>query len=148
MTTTTEQTVTAPTGRVAKPVTLERARELLKQAVEARGEGFVYNLNPLDMCYYEPIDQSWFGFIRANDPRAETGCVVGEALALAGEGRHRKFRGSVSSLAEVYGDMLERDAVTYLQRAQREQDKGKTWGEAREAAELVAEELIRPAVEG
>ncbi|MEV1109963.1 hypothetical protein AB0I95_15100 [Micromonospora sp. NPDC049751] len=137
MNTITEQTATAPTGKVAKPVTLEKARELLRQAVDAQGEDFVYNPSGADQCAYRPLTPER-DHVKPDDPRAKTGCVVGEALVLAGETRHLDSVSNPMGLHSQYPDMLTWDAAYYFWEAQRVQDRGGSWGAAFEVAERSA----------
>lgn len=126
-------------------IDLGKARELVKQAVEQKGEDFVYNPEPAGLgydgwvgaCYYEPRPDMFAD----DDPRATAGCLVGEALKLGGETRYLGFEGAVELLVEEYADMLSPDAAGYLKVAQIAQDKGSTWGLARETAERWCDNL-------
>lgn len=133
MTTTNEQTATP--GRVAEPVTLEKARELLKRVTDERGRDFIYNAGGRGSCRYRPLVDGDETGLAEDDPRRSTGCMVGEALKLAGEARHLEHGGSVRSLAEIHQDMLTPQAVDYFQAAQFLQDDGRTWGFAYDEAE-------------
>lgn len=114
-------------------INLERARELLKQAVETQGEDFVYQGDLGDMCYYRPLTEKEEP--NSFSPKRMTGCLVGTALTLAGETRHLDVVGSVWTLFDIFSDMMAPEARDYLQVAQNMQDEANTWGESYEAAE-------------
>lgn len=114
-------------------INLERARELLKQAVETQGEDFVYQVISGDMCYYRPMTEEEEP--DANDPKRVTGCLVGTALTLAGETRHLDVIGSVGTLFNTFPDMMTTGACDYFQAAQNLQDQAYTWGDSYDAAE-------------
>lgn len=116
-------------------IDLERARELLKQAMETQGRDFVYC--PIDgpsNCHYEPC-------LDEDGPKALTGCLVGTALTLAGETRHIGYGGIVTRLAESYPDMMTPVTREYFRVAQFAQDFGASWGEAYDRAEKYANSL-------
>ncbi|MFY1688156.1 hypothetical protein [Plantactinospora sp. WMMB782] len=123
-------------------IEIEQARELLARAVEVQGKDFVYNPGGAEYCRYRPATQA--EVFSADDPRLKTGCVVGEALALGGETRHREYRGSVHGLRDDFPEALSAKAADYLQRAQTTQDGGGTWGEALEAAEAWYQQNVKP----
>lgn len=118
---------------------VEEARGLLKRAVEMYGEDWAYiPVKTRGTCYYAPRPDL-FG---ADDPRGQSGCLVGTALELGGvntweikdvlspvEGLNPDLRGQ--------GVQLTNDAAFYLAAAQDLQDEGATWGEALYAAELL-----------
>lgn len=126
-------------------INLERARELLKAAVETQGRDFVYNPagrhicgsdcvsdcvdGEYNTCFYEPRSDM------TGLPQAATGCLVGTALTLAGETAHIGYPGSITSFYEYNPGVIDQDATVYFQRAQTFQDDGDSWGDAFDAAE-------------
>jgi len=121
-------------------IDIDNARELLKRAVETRGRDFVYiNLRDSIGCYYlpitDPLINHYFQMINPDDHRANTACLIGVALDLAGETRHHTQFCDVISLHFKYPDMMSSQAAAYFQVAQAKQDNGSTWGEAYDAAE-------------
>ncbi|MEU7570300.1 hypothetical protein [Micromonospora sp. NPDC049240] len=132
-------------------ITLEKARELLAKAVETQGKGFVYNPSKTGLCYYQPLSVE--RALSPEDPRVKTGCLVGTALKIHGRMDLLDFLGSVTSMHREDkgqgGDLMDEEAADYFQMAQTHQDGGSTWGKALEAAEELAESLIKArSVEG
>lgn len=122
----------------SKPETIDlaKARELLAAAVETQGRDFVYNPGGAGDCLYRPMTEE--DGVAPDDPRAKTPCLVGTALDIHGETRHRESTENISYLAMDLG--LTTEATTdYFQRAQYAQDQGKTWGQAFDEAEEFAE---------
>lgn len=124
----------------SQEITLERASELLLQAVETQGRDFVYNTNrnPAWMqwqnkCYYTPIT--------SDDPevpesKRKTGCLIGTWLKLAGFQYDERWE--TRAAADVCFQLgLQTEVCDYLQRAQEIQDKAMSWGEAYDQAELL-----------
>jgi hypothetical protein len=109
-------------------IRLERARKLLKQAVDTQGPDFVYNSGGNGACDYLPTRRN-----------RSTGCLIGVALGLAGVDVNRLGAGAVCALAPIWRakDIVQLDHKTtkYFTVAQAVQDTGGTWGEALEAAE-------------
>lgn len=117
------------------PITLTEARGFLARAVLTQGPDFIYAPQGWETCWYEPHpDGSPDG-----GPSGKTGCLVGVALDLAGETRHRGECTDISGLAAFFPDMLTKDARIYFGYAQRSQDHGSSWGEAYRRAEDWAE---------
>lgn len=121
-------------------INLQRARELLKLAVETQGRDFVYSPNGLSGCYYAQVKEIKTlrgGTVKLSDddPRTKTGCLVGTALDLAGETRHHGYPSRVYLLAIEYSDMMDDASVQYFRVAQDAQDNGSTWGQAYDKAE-------------
>ena len=114
-------------------IDIERAAELLGQAVRTQGPDFVYAPNG-EECHYVPVLRD-----RTDDPRSKTGCLIGVALKIAGvDTEGMKAAGSISSLEgqqERYGFRLTIEAARYFAIAQYTQDRGGSWGLAKVAAE-------------
>lgn len=111
-------------------IDLERARELLAQAVETKGRDFVYKERGASWgCDYYPVTS-----VPEGDPRRETGCLVGVALNLHGIDVSQ-LAGSVDSLHTQEEVAMSEDAAAYFLAAQGPQDSGSTWGEAYDQAE-------------
>lgn len=124
-------------------IELDQARDLLRRAVETQGRDFVYNPTAMAACYYTPMIQH-----DQNDPRTKTGCLIGVALDLAGETRHRNAKGPVFRLHHDFPDMMTEDAKDYLTVAQQAQDGGNSWGQAYDRAEawyLILHHRLPPA---
>ncbi len=107
-------------------INLAYARELLAQAVQTKGEDFVYNPGREFKCYYTPQPCG------TNPSAVDTGCLVGVALTLGGI--------DVSSFGDVAitcvdNAGLTEEAADYLAWAQDAQDTGATWGQALREAE-------------
>jgi len=121
-------------------IDLQRARELLKQAMETQGRDFQY-CNVKGGCFYEPTEFSGAGDggkgdpLPENDNRRKTGCLIGVALTLAAETRHVGSTEWVNQLWMRFPDMMTREAAAYFAAAQGKQDIGKTWGVAYDYAE-------------
>lgn len=116
-------------------LSIAKAKKLARQVVEARGRDFVYQLKTGQKCTYRKQSE-----LPKEDPRAQTGCVVGEVLKLVGETRHLRSKhdnDGVGDLAAVYPDIMTDAASRYLDRLQQYQDSGYTWGIALDAAENV-----------
>lgn len=128
-------------------IDLPQARELLARAVATQGPDFVYDPGGHGDCIYVPIqdflDHTYgdeeienLEFVDSLDalgddsPKKKTGCLVGVALDLAGEVRHRYSQQSIKNIAEDHPDMMTKEAAEYFQEAQTSQDNGSTWGEA------------------
>lgn len=123
-------------------IEIERARELLKQAMETQGRDFKYVPEPMG-CYYSPITLTKEGItLLEDDNRRKTGCLIGVALTLAGETRHLEFNEGVGELATEYPDMMSEYTVYYFIIAQSKQDNGYTWGEAYDKAEVYYQDYI------
>lgn len=128
-------------------IDLERARELLRQAVETQGRDFVYCMAGQG-CFYTPVTDETTDHrknpinAKPDDPRRLTGCIVGVALDLAGENFHHGHMFGIRNLASKFSDKISNKAALYLQEAQHAQDSGATWGQAFDAAERSLSEYI------
>lgn len=120
-------------------LTLEEARRILALAVEKQGRDFVYNPEG-GLCCYVPQKS-----LPEDDPRSQTGCIVGTGFDLGNIKPPRGFPDwehaalelavfSVSDLNRKFAFLTD-DAETYLQIAQMVQDGGGSWGVAFDAAE-------------
>lgn len=112
---------------------ITKARKLAKQVVESRGRDFVYQTKPGTACTYRKQPE-----LPKEDPRAQTGCIVGEVLKLAGDTRPRRAKhdnDGVLELQKKYPDMMTEATSRYLDRLQQYQDAGSSWGVALDAAE-------------
>lgn len=119
-------------------IEIVQARQLLLQAMQTQGPDFVYAETGFETCYYTLVPS-------VAGSRAITGCLIGVALDLAGETRHKDFYGNVVVLAQEFPDMMSQATVLYFSVAQQAQDKGAAWGEAYRLAEEEekAQELIK-----
>lgn len=70
-----------------------------------------------------------------NDPRNETGCLIGVALSLAGETRHLNLQTTVNDLSIHFPSMMSVETIKYFHIAQKAQDSGEPWGQAYKKAE-------------
>jgi hypothetical protein len=122
----------------AETINISIARRLLKAVVEAKGEDFHYCKRAGQKCLYRVMTDKDSALLDKDDPRRFTPCIVGACLDLHGETRHRESTGNVLSLQRSYPDMMDVDAAMYFQKAQSQQDEGKSWGRARHAAEEYA----------
>lgn len=129
-------------------ITLQRARELLRQAVDTQGDAFAYAPSPGASCHYTVEDFARFYRTEndgqeplATDPRLKTGCLVGVVLGLAGFTEHHGVEAGVDDDIALPIPM-EPEARAYLSAAQQSQDIGHTWGEAFVNAEGLVEELL------
>lgn len=131
-------------------IDLNKARELLKAAVETQGADFKYVSRVNQGCAYTPInDENYGSYLSAppakDDPRRKTGCVVGTALTAAGVDWSKidqRYRINYLYNNRAFADQeveLEEDAMLYFLKAQYAQDTGNTWGKALERAEAFAE---------
>lgn len=128
-------------------LTIERARELLVEAVEEKGADYIYPLwdSPNIECLYgnyaDPQNISY------NDSFEEQGCdgpgcIVGHVLVKAGVSQETLYQnegtGAVSLVAKLQGSDQFRGTPlsNALSAAQSKQDNGSTWGEALEAFDL------------
>lgn len=125
-------------------IDLYKARELVSQAIEERGEGYVYKQSTGVCLYvhdtetYNPDREQWEIDFSVGTP----GCLVGAALMKGGV-RPEAFasfndRNSSEALARLQADGVltyTLAAEVYLGRAQACQDEGWAWGEARRQAE-------------
>lgn len=126
--------------------TLEQVRAEVDKLIEKFGEDFVYipaDGPDIGGCYYrqlkvgERVAQRSLGssyIIPEGDVRTQTACLAGSVLDALGETRHRQHEST--TLMFIHLDclpgMLEGDAASFLDGCQATQDRGGTWGEARE----------------
>jgi hypothetical protein len=116
-------------------LTLDRAKELLPQAVATQGPNFIYNPGGNYQCYYEKR-------VDGDNPNiSKTACLVGVLLDLHGETRHHGMGGTVDALVVEFPDMMTEQAAKFLRVAQNVQDSGYTWGQAMREAFKHAENL-------
>lgn len=131
------------------PMTLEEARGYLARAVLTKSPEFVYV--PRGVNRYKEMAEgkhSCSYFCRTDlpedDPRYGTPCLVGVALRFAGREFHKAQEGRApQEPAMSVAWNLSHEAGTYFRAAQLEQDDSQSWGHAYNAAEKVAEEMIR-----
>lgn len=120
-------------------ITLQEARRLLKEAVETQGRDFVYNPTRKAACLYRPAtdtDVNTLGIAPREDaPSRRTACLIGVALDLAGETRHRQKGVKISQVRREFPDMMTEGVASYFQVAQDYQDRGDSWGAAYDSAE-------------
>lgn len=131
-----------------KMIDLDMARGLLARAVLTQGPEFVYNPHGMGAaCFYAPVSPADLPTLTSQpgsqadpetDPRCFTGCLVGVALAFAGITFPKTEIRPIHLIAAGGSLPLTADAVTYLRRAQQQQDNGSTWGQAYQNAELTA----------
>lgn len=130
-------------------INVQKARELLKAAMETQGPDFKYALYIGDACLYEKVtDKIWEeNYVTdvpgPDDPRRKTACLIGTALDLAGETFHHGSTMNIHSLALHNPTRITYQAGEYFRHAQKLQDRGGTWGEAYQEAERFAENLIQ-----
>lgn len=153
-------------------ITRNNVLELLKTAVDSKGEDFVYNVdNSNARCFYVPtpefinaVPSSSLYFTRIpkealdpQNPKAQTGCLIGTMLVLngldvesspAGYEILRKGTANVHALLNELrvAGLVEFDAASRdaLLDAQVVQDQGGTWGGAYHAAERYIERTRKP----
>lgn len=124
-----------------KKIKGREALRLLKEAMAVQGEDFVYNPDG-GGCFYSPPSS-----MPSSSPKSRTGCIVGEALKLAGVDVGKLVRDrSIDDpgqdvLLRGQGFAVPRDALLVLGAAQHVQDNGGTWGEAVAEAEDVLRTL-------
>jgi hypothetical protein len=122
-------------------MTYKNALELATQAVEEKGEDYVYtdergvradNLDAIAGCanwhYSNPDDSS---------SEKVVGCLVGNIMHRAGLNIFKYARGADAStlIRTAYTEVTVTDkAHTFLRELQSQQDSGRTWGEALEIA--------------
>jgi len=107
-------------------ITFDKARELLRAAVELKGADYVYQKREDGTCLY--VHQE-------GDGSLTPGCIVGTALHLGGlslEAMHAENYGQIGFLLESdwCGLTADPDAKMLLRVVQAHQDNGFTWGEA------------------
>lgn len=103
-------------------LSVERALELLREVVAEFGEDHVYD-NP--------------DYVHGDQP----GCIAGHVYHRAGlELARLAEREGVVAYASSFLNVVSGDGPRILGAAQRQQDDGKTWGEALKAAERAAQE--------
>jgi len=114
----------------------DTALAALKRAVETQGRDFIYNTEGNEgMCFYSVAA---YRSHRPQDydpasPKAKTGCLIGVTLDLLGV-KYNKFEDrSVVNLDGVK-ERLTFAALEVLRYAQIEQDSGRPWGWAYDAA--------------
>lgn len=119
--------------------------ELLKQAVDTRGEDFVYSSDSRG-CFYAPLSQEMAdkylsGTLSEYDNRRKTGCLIGTMFKVLGVPDEilEKYTdgGYVASLVDHLNKdnaapnvQIDEDSLRTLQHAQHEQDAGGSWGQA------------------
>lgn len=149
-------------NKVPEMITLPIARKLLKRAMETQGRDFVYANRPEthSKCFYVPLSNEnlpailesvkVYGspdYLRLsdNDPRTKTGCLIGTALKLHGIAMSKLSTNTqkINQFPKDFPGMIDQDAADYFQEAQYKQDRGLTWGEAYDAAEVWAERPYR-----
>lgn len=129
----------------AKTISFEAAREALKRAMETQGEDFLYTPDGLGSCWYlpQPDDK----IFTEDDPRRQTGCLVGTAARMLGVSDDRLTDAEESSsnglISELVRDSWQIDfrVKKYFSIAQRIQDDGDTWGNAYRVAEKYAQSV-------
>lgn len=113
-------------------IDLATARELLARAVATQGRDFVYKApGGPGLCTYAPQTGNR---VADDDVRRTTGCLVGVALKLHGHDVSQ-LAGSVGQVWRQHRGWMTKAACQYFQVSQNEQDDGKTWGDAHDAAE-------------
>jgi len=106
-----------------REVTVTEVADVLDEAVRAKGESFVYSPQAGDICHY----------LHGTQP----GCLVGHVLirlgAIRGELALQEGNNADGLDYDALGLSIPQNAIEALQKAQEEQDAGRTWGEARKA---------------
>lgn len=126
-------------------LTLEVAKELVNEAIALRGEDYEYRRGHKSDCMYVHHDEVWDD-VREDYVPAENGkqpgCVVGLALNLHGvplEAMEEMEGNDANALIEyLRGEGIleyEDKAAEYLYYNQVAQDRGETWGFAKQEAE-------------
>ena len=142
-------------------INVQKARELLKAAMETQGPDFKYATHFGTACLYEKVtDGLWMELYDVSlqgpndlslpgpdDPRRKTACLIGVALDLHGETFHHGSTTNIHSLALHNPTRITSQAGEYFRHAQKVQDSGGTWGNAYEEAERFAEKLIQDEAE-
>lgn len=132
---------------------LSTARRLAKE-IRDENPDFVYNLNSGD-CFYVPLPVV-LGWIetepestrdeflqyqdlrtaRADDPRQQVGCYVGQILDRAGVTEHRSKAYRDSDVVDLErAGLVDKDASNYLLTLQTQQDTGRSFDRAYSLAE-------------
>jgi len=122
---------------------LDKAVELVEQAIASKPEGYAYK-GPDGICMYVDYDETY------NDSTEEydrtdfrPGCLVGTAVILGGIEQDDLLQGTRNQkncgdlLADLrYSGLLtyDQDAARYLELLQLSQDNGATWSEAHKRA--------------
>jgi len=132
---------------VNERIDLDRARDLLIQAVLTRGPDFQY-ATPGETagCVNVPageVSKEWWGDScpPPDSPKRKTGCVVGTAMKLSGIVPPEKHFPTTGTVV-VFTRWLTPQALSYLKAAQDAQDMQATWGEAFWVAEKWAKENL------
>jgi hypothetical protein len=127
-------------------LTLDKAVELVEQAVASKPEGYKYEApEGPGVCLYVDYDTStWNEELEEYEAsNYRPGCLVGTALILGGIPQDKFLQGSLNE--QGVGDLLgalqidqnltfDSDAARYLDILQGSQDKGATWADAHERA--------------
>ena len=134
-----------------KPINLDfdTALELVNRAIEERGEGYVYEPVKDAGCLYvhrEPVWDAALGDFGDND-KLTPGCLIGTALHLAGVPLRMLATYEEMGADSVVASLVEQgeigsateEARSFLDNAQAYQDRGKSWGVARDMGRLDAE---------
>jgi len=126
-------------------LTLEVAKELVDKAIALRGEDYEYQRGHKSDCMYVHHDEVWDDVREDYVPVAngkQPGCLVGLALNLHGvplEAMQEMEGDDANALIEYLKDkgILEYEdrAAEYLYYNQVAQDRGETWGFAKQEAE-------------
>ena len=126
-------------------LTLEVAKELVDKAIALRGEDYEYQRGHKSDCMYVHHDEVWDDVREDYVPVAngkQPGCLVGMALNLHGvplEAMQEMEGDDANALIEYLKDkgILEYEdrAAEYLYYNQVAQDRGETWGFAKQEAE-------------
>jgi hypothetical protein len=118
-------------------IDLEKARTLIREAMQTQGPDFMYNADGDGYCWNVP-DLT----VADGDPRKITGCIVGTALTMLGidlNTDEARRGGSIYELMRLLEDAEEAvatpGALRYMAYVQSAQDAGDTWGGAIAKAE-------------
>lgn len=121
---------------------LQNVKDFVSAAVEKMGADFVYNPVRGGPCFYTVWDVQARGYsVPEDDPKRKSGCIVGAALSpvlshsqLEEMNRYGGFINAWNNLPWLYV-MFDAESARYLRDAQKQQDQGKSWGQAVEMAE-------------
>lgn len=137
---------------VTNPVTLEVAKEAAGKVIEKYGADHAYIRPGSLLCYYGPSTA-----LDATESQKQSGCLVGEILAVLGLRSERvaDYLGSIMSVEhDLLRGVIHQTALAWMQAIQNAQDNGSPWGECvaeanqREATNSLPAYHVYPVMDG